>query len=147
MEHDFSLTWTINTKCGHLCKPVVARKLLMSSIRFTNRLKKREERTNASAHNWCVHCVPVSSCNWTITINWTPTWSGIPAQGGCTGNWSGIGVILITGVTCLYDFPPQYMIPFLLNQCGSVVYYLTLASVGNTNKHVFEMLFQLYFYG
>lgn len=25
-------------------------------------------------------------------------------------------------------FPLQYLIPFLLNQCGSVVYYLTLAS-------------------
>ena len=32
------------------------------------------------------------------------------------------------------------MIPFLLNQCGSVVYYLTLASVGNIKKlDVFEM--------
>ena len=24
----------------------------------------------------------------------------------------------------------QYMVPFLLNQCGSVVFYLTLASAG-----------------
>ena len=45
---------------------------------------------------------------------------------------------LITGLTCLYDLFPQYMIPFMLNQCGSVVYYLTLASVG---KHVFKMVF------
>lgn len=26
------------------------------------------------------------------------------------------------------------MVPFLLNQCGSVVYYLTLASVGNNQQ-------------
>ena len=45
---------------------------------------------------------------------------------------------LMTGFTCSYDLFPQYMIPFVLNQCGSVVYYLTLASVG---KHVFKMLF------
>lgn len=40
----------------------------------------------------------------------------------------------------MYDLSPQYMIPFLLNQCGSVVYYLTLASVGNIKKHVFEIV-------
>lgn len=42
-------------------------------------------------------------------------------------------------------FTFQYIIPFLVNQCGSVLYYLTLASAGKGCLQVYSYLKSLCF--
>lgn len=42
-------------------------------------------------------------------------------------------------------FTFQYIVPFLVNQCGSVLYYLTLASAGKGCLHVYSYLKSLCF--
>lgn len=95
------------------------------------------------ASNWKVRRISTSSefcVNLFIKANCILSVSPISAIGTRTTRHFNKRYLcrLITGLTCLYDLFPQYTIPFMLNQCGSVVYYLTLASVG---KHVFKMLF------
>lgn len=42
-------------------------------------------------------------------------------------------------------FTFQYIVPFLVNQCGSVLYYLTLASAGKGCLQVYSYLKSLCF--
>lgn len=42
-------------------------------------------------------------------------------------------------------FTFQYIVPFLVNQCGSVLYYLTLASAGKGCLQVYSYLESLCF--